>query len=248
MQGIPYIHNAKLIWAKLIWTLLLLGAIGGMTVHLKYLFDNYFEFEKATKIELGFDNLKFPSITLCNTNIIKRSSLESLENATALKKLIAALKPENLAPGNFEAGGNTNQNQGNGGGVIDPNPDEGGATGQETPPQPTSTLGTTKPFTGGQGGGTGVRTGPPPENATPPGDQNSPPPSQGPPRVRRQVGNNEPESYRPPLHNFNITEFESDFQDYLDELELGDDEYDSPLDTRSKVYNLFTYYYMDLTK
>lgn len=183
MQGIPYIHNAKLIWAKLIWTLLLLGAIGGMTVHLKYLFDNYFEFEKATKIELGFDNLKFPSITLCNTNIIKRSSLESLENATALKKLIAALKPENLAPGNFEAGGNTNQNQGNGGGVIDPNPDEGGATGQETPPQPTSTLGTTKPFTGGQGGGTGVRTGPPPENATPPGDQNSPPPSKEPPRV-----------------------------------------------------------------
>ena len=97
MQGIPYIHMAKLAWAKLIWVLLLLGAIAGMIYHLKFLIENYVLFEKSTKIELGRDNLRFPAVTICNTNIIKRSSLDEFDGAETLKELVHDLKPENLA-------------------------------------------------------------------------------------------------------------------------------------------------------
>ena len=102
MQGIPYIYHEKGILAKVIWTVLLLGAIGGMVYHLKFLIENYLEFRKSTKLELGRDNLQFPAVTICNTNIIKQRNLYDMEGAEALKDLVDALKPENMAPGSFQ--------------------------------------------------------------------------------------------------------------------------------------------------
>ena len=101
MQGIPYINSAKLIIAKVIWTILLLGAVGGMFFHLVFLFENYLEFSKSTKIELSFENLQFPDITICNTNIIKLSSLRYLNHSSELVTLIRAVRPENVAPDMF---------------------------------------------------------------------------------------------------------------------------------------------------
>ena len=105
MQGIPYINSAKLPVARILWTLLLLGAVGGMIYHLYYLFDNFLQFPKITKIELGFNNLRFPDVTVCNVNIIKQRSLQYLDESDELVTLIEALKPENVAPDMFPGQG-----------------------------------------------------------------------------------------------------------------------------------------------
>ena len=157
MQGIPYIHMAKLAWAKLIWTLLLLGALAGMIYHLKFLIATYVLFEKSTKIELGRDNLAFPAVTICNTNIIKQSLLEELKGAKTLKELVHDLKPDNLAK-DQSPGGNTGTNQGgntgtNQGGNTGTN--EGGNTG-------TNQGGNTRPNQGGNTGTNGSGQNPPP--------------------------------------------------------------------------------------
>ena len=105
MQGIPYINSAKLPVARILWTLLLLGAVGGMIYHLYYLFDNFLLFPKITKIELGFNNLRFPDVTVCNVNIIKQRNLQYLDESNELVTLIEALKPENVAPDMFPGQG-----------------------------------------------------------------------------------------------------------------------------------------------
>ncbi|XP_069127691.1 acid-sensing ion channel 1-like [Argopecten irradians] len=75
LQGVGYISNARLIGAKVVWVMLLLGAIGGMIFHLYFLFDQYFSWPVITKLSLGFSNLEMPSVTLCNTNTLRRSEL-----------------------------------------------------------------------------------------------------------------------------------------------------------------------------
>ena len=200
MQGIPYIHNAKLLWAKIIWTFLLLGAVGGMIFHLKFLFDEYLTFDKSTKIELGFDNLKFPDITVCNTNIIKRAKLHALkqdgdnsENVEKLIELVEDLRPENLAPGMYEDNTQTGSgtNQPNGGGT---NTGNTGNTNNQNPP-PTQGEQTNLPGQGGNNnpqptqGQTDSNTNPPPtqggqtspqgQGGTQPGGQSGAPTGQG---------------------------------------------------------------------
>ena len=96
MQGIPYIYNAKLIWAKVAWVILTLVAFGVMVWHLYYLIDQYYAWPKQTKIELGFSNLKFPDITICNTNIVRKSRLEQIPGARDLKSVVSYLNPQNL--------------------------------------------------------------------------------------------------------------------------------------------------------
>ena len=169
MQGIPYIHMAKLAWAKLIWVLLLLGAIAGMIYHLKFLIENYVSFEKSTKIELGRDNLRFPAVTICNTNIIKRSSLDEFDGAETLKELVHDLKPENLAdesPGEHTPGENTDTNP------LDETTDTnqpGETTDTTDTNEPDVNTGTTEP-----GGNTGTNQ--PGGNPYPnQGSQNPPP-------------------------------------------------------------------------
>ena len=52
----------------------------------------------VTKISLGFDSLRFPDVTICNTNIIKQSELQNLQGAENLKQLVEYMSPSNLAP------------------------------------------------------------------------------------------------------------------------------------------------------
>ena len=98
MQGIPYIHNAKLLWAKIAWVILTILAIAAMIWHLYYLIDQFYSWPKVTKISLGFNNLRFPDVTICNTNIIKLTELQKLRGEEELKAIVAYLNPSNLAP------------------------------------------------------------------------------------------------------------------------------------------------------
>ncbi|XP_046544724.1 degenerin deg-1-like [Haliotis rubra] len=95
MQGIPYINTSKTWYAKLVWTLLLLGAMVAMGIHLYTLCSTYFLFERQTQIKLGFQNLKFPSITFCNVNPVK-SSMAS-RGSKELKNYLRTIRPEAVA-------------------------------------------------------------------------------------------------------------------------------------------------------
>ena len=98
MQGIPYIHNAKLLWAKIVWVIMTLIAIAAMVAHLYYLIAQFYDWPMITKVSLGFDSLRFPDVTICNTNIMKHSELQRMQGAENLKELVAYMNPSNLAP------------------------------------------------------------------------------------------------------------------------------------------------------
>ncbi|XP_053395811.1 uncharacterized protein LOC123525591 [Mercenaria mercenaria] len=101
MQGPPYINMAKLWWAKVIWAILLLCAVAAMSLHLWYLFFQWYSWPKTTVISLGFDDLIFPQVTICNTNILHKNRFDKYKGAKELKMLVDDLKPENFVPHQF---------------------------------------------------------------------------------------------------------------------------------------------------
>ena len=102
MQGVPYIYLAKFWWAKAIWSFLLLCAVAAMGLHLWFLFDQWYSWPKTTKVELGFETLDFPQVTICNTNIMHKTRFEKFEGADKLKKIVDILRPENLVSDQFD--------------------------------------------------------------------------------------------------------------------------------------------------
>lgn len=91
-----FINTARFWWAKLIWSFLLLAAVAAMTLHLWYLFDQWYSYPKTTQVSLGFDFLAFPQVTICNTNPIRLSKLETITGAEQLKSLLQSLEPKEL--------------------------------------------------------------------------------------------------------------------------------------------------------
>lgn len=98
MQGVPYINMAKFWWARVMWVILLLTAVGIMCAHLWYLFDQWYTYPKNTKIELGFETLDFPQVTICNLNVLHKGRLNTYNGSSELKWLIKDLEPENIVP------------------------------------------------------------------------------------------------------------------------------------------------------
>ena len=102
MQGVPYINNAKLIGARIIWIILLLAAMAAMGLHLWYLTTQYISFPYTAKVSFGFGNLRLPEITICNTNPVHKGRLDKFDGADELKRLIDDISPENIAPEQFD--------------------------------------------------------------------------------------------------------------------------------------------------
>lgn len=91
MQGVPYINTARLWYAKVLWTLLLIVAVGWMCFHLFYLMSQFLQWPKQTKIKLTFSNLEMPAVTLCNVNIIRLSQAKTAKKP--LQDLINLVDP-----------------------------------------------------------------------------------------------------------------------------------------------------------
>ncbi|XP_071179225.1 FMRFamide-activated amiloride-sensitive sodium channel-like [Mytilus edulis] len=94
MQGVAYINSAKVWYAKIIWTFLLIGCTAGMGLHLYYLINQFLLFPVQTKIELGFSNLIFPAVTICNVNPIRMSKIDMASQQ--IQSLIEQLEWSNL--------------------------------------------------------------------------------------------------------------------------------------------------------
>lgn len=98
MVGVPYINSARYWWAKVIWAFLLTVAVAAMSLHLWYLFSQWYSWPKSTKISLGFSQLAFPQVTICNINTLHNRRFEEYKGAEELKHLIEKVKPKNLEP------------------------------------------------------------------------------------------------------------------------------------------------------
>lgn len=75
MQGVPHINYATMWYARLLWTLILILGTAGMALHLYYLINQFVQWPVQTEIKLGFDNLRFPAVTICNVNAIQNSKI-----------------------------------------------------------------------------------------------------------------------------------------------------------------------------
>ncbi|KAK3585554.1 hypothetical protein CHS0354_022964, partial [Potamilus streckersoni] len=88
MQGIPCIGAAKVWWSRLIWVVLTLAAIGALTFHLYRTITQYYEYQVQTQVSLGFSNLQLPSITICNTNVLRKSKMNISNSTSKFRKEI----------------------------------------------------------------------------------------------------------------------------------------------------------------
>ena len=142
MAGVTYINNAKFWWAKVIWCIMLVIAMLAMGLHLWYLFDQYYSWPVQTKIKLGFDNLPFPEITICNTNRLHQRRLSQYKGAESLKALLDAMKPENIAPDQFQENYDFDKNAGDDWDMTTEAPTtQQPPGGNQSPPSPTASGG-----------------------------------------------------------------------------------------------------------
>ncbi|XP_061195533.1 acid-sensing ion channel 4-A-like [Saccostrea echinata] len=130
MQGPGYIRESKKWYAKAAWTILLLATMGWMAYHLIYLIAHYLEKPVQTTISLGFNNLHFPSVTVCNVNVVKISAVPSTS-----KELMALIAAGNPMPGGAGGPGGSGGPGGPGGAGGPGGPgDSGGPSGPGDPP------------------------------------------------------------------------------------------------------------------
>ena len=104
MHGCGQISGAKLTVVRFIWCVLTFVAVGGLFFHLWSIFDGYLKWPKQTKVTLGFDNLVYPSITICNVNLIRKSAMERSESMRQLKELADFIDPDNRLPTSDDPG------------------------------------------------------------------------------------------------------------------------------------------------
>ncbi|XP_059169934.1 degenerin mec-10-like [Physella acuta] len=77
INGVNVINLASSYIVKAVWGLLLAIAIGAMIYHLYTLIDKFFQYKTHSSLELGFNVLPFPAVTICNVNIMRLSQSES---------------------------------------------------------------------------------------------------------------------------------------------------------------------------
>ena len=75
VHGVPKIVASKHMYQKVVWILMLLLTSGYLMYQLSKLGTAYYSRPIKTTVSLEFENLKFPAITVCNMNPIKKHSL-----------------------------------------------------------------------------------------------------------------------------------------------------------------------------
>ncbi|GBL74822.1 Acid-sensing ion channel 1C [Araneus ventricosus] len=87
IHGLRRISETENTVGKLLWTLIFLTALAGLTYHCSFLIQKYLRFSKVTTTEeIHAKELDFPALTVCNLNILKKSfiqdQLEKNQNTT----------------------------------------------------------------------------------------------------------------------------------------------------------------------
>lgn len=95
VTGPSYIATSRHLMSKAIWFVFFLGAIG-MTVYMVTInFTRYFSWPIQTGISLGYAELPFPMVTICNTNPFRLSTMDIA--GEDLAEFVSNLNPESFA-------------------------------------------------------------------------------------------------------------------------------------------------------
>jgi hypothetical protein len=74
-HGLPNVIRSKHIFVKIIWVILFLGALGVSIYFLYKTLSDYLEFKVTTEVRsINVDELDFPVITICNSNMISNEN------------------------------------------------------------------------------------------------------------------------------------------------------------------------------
>lgn len=73
VQGMVFIKNKKKWWSKTGWIICFLIALGMSLFQTYLLVVKFFSYDYNTVVDVGYEQLAFPSVTICNTNPVKKS-------------------------------------------------------------------------------------------------------------------------------------------------------------------------------
>lgn len=76
LQGVRFIEDAGRWYSRAMWTAFFVGALLVSTWQMYYVFSEFLSYPVSTKIQLGYDTLDFPSVTICNVNPLRMSQLD----------------------------------------------------------------------------------------------------------------------------------------------------------------------------
>lgn len=99
LQGIPFINRAKRWYSRAAWAFFTLLALLATTLQLHYVCEKYLRREIVTVTNIKYAEIPFPSVTLCNLNVIRKSKVK--EHTPELAKLLDILRE---VPDNSEIG------------------------------------------------------------------------------------------------------------------------------------------------
>ena len=101
LQGVRYIEDAEHWWSRAIWTALFLSALAVSAWQLYQVFEEFRSYPVSTKIELGYDTLDFPSVTICNINPLRMSRLHTFPEMEEFVKTLADRWKSDISPSEF---------------------------------------------------------------------------------------------------------------------------------------------------
>ena len=145
-QGLNYIKSNKSWLAKALWVIVFIACTVLFSINFYYIVTLYFSYPTQTRVEMGYEALPFPSVTICNLNSIRKSKAHLVPE---LREYIRGLQPNpGGSTGNGGGSGTAGGSTGNGAGSGT----TGGSTGSK------GGSGTTGGSTG-NGGGSGTTGG-----------------------------------------------------------------------------------------
>ncbi|XP_060072201.1 degenerin mec-10-like [Ylistrum balloti] len=75
VHGIPKILSSKNMLLKIFWLVVFLGTTAYLCLQMYALFEDYYTYPVETTVSLKFSAIRYPDITFCNMNPIKKSML-----------------------------------------------------------------------------------------------------------------------------------------------------------------------------
>lgn len=91
VHGISRLVSNRPLYLKFLWLIAFLGLAGFGLYQVSSIFLNFLQYPVKTTVRVRFNPLPFPSVTVCNMNIIKRSEADRIKN----KKLKQILNVSN---------------------------------------------------------------------------------------------------------------------------------------------------------
>ncbi|CAD5117171.1 DgyrCDS5973 [Dimorphilus gyrociliatus] len=94
LHALPFVLRSRSYSGRIFWILIFLVGTGAMLWHLWLLTKNYLSYSLATTVNIKYEHLQFPSISVCNENALRQSLVFSanLSVPDAFREYVLGLK------------------------------------------------------------------------------------------------------------------------------------------------------------